>query len=212
MAPESLHISLFFLGECEDQLVRLVCDAASNVRAQPFDVWFDRSATFRGRPGNRPFVLIGDLGVEGVRSLRRSLGAALAEERMRRLARREFTPHVTLLYAEREVEENPIEAIRWTVNDFVLVHSLRGHRHLGRWPLQPCLGKDSAYMTTVVTIRKRLMREIQLRDAKASLSSVVDEAMQGKPAVITRHGKRKRWSLAMRNGNGCRTCRHSAVC
>jgi len=35
------------------------------------------------------------------------------------------------------------------------------------------------------------MREIQLRDAKASLSSVVDEAMQGKPAVITRHGKRQ---------------------
>src|SRR5229473_6341325 len=36
-----------------------------------------------------------------------------------------------------------------------------------------------------------LMREIQLRDAKASLSAVVDEAMRGKPAVITRHGKRQ---------------------
>jgi len=35
------------------------------------------------------------------------------------------------------------------------------------------------------------MREIQLRDAKATLSSVVDEAMQGRPAVITRHGKRQ---------------------
>ncbi len=33
------------------------------------------------------------------------------------------------------------------------------------------------------------MREIQLRDAKASLSSVVDEAMRGEPALITRHGK-----------------------
>ena len=36
-----------------------------------------------------------------------------------------------------------------------------------------------------------MMREIQLRDAKANLSAVVDEAMQGKPAVITRHGKRQ---------------------
>jgi prevent-host-death family protein len=36
-----------------------------------------------------------------------------------------------------------------------------------------------------------LMREIQLRDAKARLSAVVDEAMRGKPAVITRHGKRQ---------------------
>ena len=35
------------------------------------------------------------------------------------------------------------------------------------------------------------MKEIQLRDAKASLSAVVDEAMQGKPAIITRHGKRQ---------------------
>jgi len=33
------------------------------------------------------------------------------------------------------------------------------------------------------------MRRIQLKDAKANLSAVVDEAIQGKPAVITRHGK-----------------------
>ena len=36
-----------------------------------------------------------------------------------------------------------------------------------------------------------MMREIQLRDAKANLTAVVDEAMQGKPAVITRRGKRQ---------------------
>jgi antitoxin Phd len=35
------------------------------------------------------------------------------------------------------------------------------------------------------------MKEIQLRDAKASLSAVVDEAMRGTPAVITRYGKRQ---------------------
>jgi len=35
------------------------------------------------------------------------------------------------------------------------------------------------------------MREIEFRDAKARLSAVVDEAMRGKPAVITRHGKRQ---------------------
>lgn len=48
-----------------------------------------------------------------------------------------------------------------------------------------------AYMTTVVISKGHIMREIQLRDAKASLSAVVDEAMRGKPAVITRHGKRQ---------------------
>ena len=35
------------------------------------------------------------------------------------------------------------------------------------------------------------MREIQLRDAKARLSAVVDDAVRGDPAVITRHGKRE---------------------
>ena len=35
------------------------------------------------------------------------------------------------------------------------------------------------------------MREIQLRDAKANLSAVVDQAIEGKPAVITRHGKKQ---------------------
>lgn len=33
------------------------------------------------------------------------------------------------------------------------------------------------------------MRKIQLKDAKASLSAVVDRATRGKPSVITRHGK-----------------------
>lgn len=33
------------------------------------------------------------------------------------------------------------------------------------------------------------MREIQLRDVKATLSSVVDQAVAGEPTLITRHGK-----------------------
>jgi antitoxin Phd len=33
------------------------------------------------------------------------------------------------------------------------------------------------------------MRKVQLKDAKANLSSVVNEAVNGEPAIITRHGK-----------------------
>ena len=33
------------------------------------------------------------------------------------------------------------------------------------------------------------MQKIQLRDAKATLSAVVDQAVQGEPSVITRHGR-----------------------
>jgi antitoxin Phd len=35
------------------------------------------------------------------------------------------------------------------------------------------------------------MREIQLKDAKATLSQVLDEAIAGEPAIITRHGRRE---------------------
>lgn len=35
------------------------------------------------------------------------------------------------------------------------------------------------------------MREIQLKEAKATLSAVVDQAVGGHPAIITRHGKKE---------------------
>lgn len=35
------------------------------------------------------------------------------------------------------------------------------------------------------------MREIQLKDAKATFSAVVDQAVRGNPAIITRHGKKE---------------------
>ncbi|MER2533816.1 MAG: type II toxin-antitoxin system Phd/YefM family antitoxin [Rhizobiaceae bacterium] len=35
------------------------------------------------------------------------------------------------------------------------------------------------------------MREIQLKDAKATLSAVVDQALRGNPAIITRHGRKE---------------------
>ena len=35
------------------------------------------------------------------------------------------------------------------------------------------------------------MNEIQLRDAKATLSAVIDNARKGEPSIITRHGRRE---------------------
>ncbi len=35
------------------------------------------------------------------------------------------------------------------------------------------------------------MREVQLKDAKARLSALVDDAVAGEPAIITRHGKKE---------------------
>jgi antitoxin Phd len=43
-------------------------------------------------------------------------------------------------------------------------------------------------MTIVVTIGQ-VMRELQLRDAKAAFSAVVEQAAKGEGTVVTRHGQ-----------------------
>jgi antitoxin Phd len=62
----------------------------------------------------------------------------------------------------------------------------------GQGPSDLTVAGLQAHMTIVVIFERCLScAEIQLRDAKASLSAVVDEAVRGKPAVIIRHGKRE---------------------
>ncbi len=36
-----------------------------------------------------------------------------------------------------------------------------------------------------------MCNELQLRDVKATLSAVVDQAVNGEPTIITRHGRRE---------------------
>jgi len=136
IAPERLHISLFFLGGLPACHILAAREAAAELRTEPFEVSFDRTASFRGRAGNRPFVLIGENGLRRLESFRRMLGAALTRSGLRRVANTNFTPHVTLLYDARSVEEHPIQPVDWTVTEFVLIRSMKGHAYLGRWPLR----------------------------------------------------------------------------
>lgn len=133
--PERLHISLFALGGLAEGQHCAAWEAAMEVRTAPFEVSFDRTASFRSRSGNRPFVLVGEKGLQALQSFRQMFGAALARRGMRRLATTNFTPHVTLLYDARDVDEYPVEPVGWTVKEFVLIRSLNGHEHLVRWPL-----------------------------------------------------------------------------
>ncbi|WP_197520890.1 2'-5' RNA ligase family protein [Bradyrhizobium icense] len=135
IAPDRLHVSLFSLSGLPDRQLCAARDAATELRTAPFEVSFDRTASFRGR-GNRPFVLIGEKGLRRLQSFRQMLGVAMARRGLRRIANTNFTPHVTLLYDARGVDEYPVEPVVWTVTEFVLVHSQRGHRHLARWCLR----------------------------------------------------------------------------
>jgi 2'-5' RNA ligase len=136
---DRLHVTLFFLdggSDAREYVVRMACEAAQEVRMSSFEVSFDRIASFRGRPDHHPFVLLGGDGLKGLKLFRRTLGAQMARNGLKRLVNSDFNPHVTLLYAEREVEEHPIEPIFWTVDAFVLIHSMNGHTQLARWPLR----------------------------------------------------------------------------
>lgn len=134
-ACDRLHVTLFPLSGLPEPQVLAACEVVSEIKAGPFEVSFDRTVSFRGLPGSRPFVLAGDEGLKQLKSFGRSLAAGLMKRGLGFLARRDFTPHVTLLFGDRIVEEQPIGPIHWIVGEIVLIHSLNGHRHLARWPL-----------------------------------------------------------------------------
>ncbi len=49
-----------------------------------------------------------------------------------------FVPHMTMIYGDKAIAPQPITSLRWTVREFLLIHSERGltkHNILGPWPL-----------------------------------------------------------------------------
>lgn len=148
LSNDRLHITLHHVGDyaggLPEGLVEMVQEVASKMAMSAFDVTFDRAMSFAGSPRNKPFVLRGNEGRAG------GLAALMAFQKEFYLsmcraglqgprANAKFAPHVTLMYDPQAVTEQAIEPIRWTAQDFVLVHSLLGqtkHIHLGRWPLQ----------------------------------------------------------------------------
>jgi 2'-5' RNA ligase len=139
IGTDRLHVTLFFLdggSSSAERILRLACEAAQEVHMPSFEVSFDRIASFRGSTDRHPFVLLGDDGLSRLRLLRRTLGDAMVRNGLKHLVKADFTPHITLLYDKRKVEEQPIEPIFWTVSEFVLIHSMCGHTHLAQWPLR----------------------------------------------------------------------------
>lgn len=120
-------------------LVAAACEAAGAVLVPQFDVVFDRVMSFDCRRKSQPFVLLAGNDTTSLFALHGALGEAMIKAGLGRWVRMNFTPHMTLLYDRRMVSERSIEPVRWTVRDFVLVHSLVGfgqHDHLARWLLR----------------------------------------------------------------------------
>ena len=142
LAAERLHVTLHHLGDYDGlprDRVAAAREAAELVVMPTFDIVLDRTASFSHGERNRPFVLLGSDGVAALTAFQRALGASMTKVGLGRWAKPRFTPHVTMLYDDRSVEEQAIAAVGWTVREFVLVHSELGQtRHvlLGRWPLR----------------------------------------------------------------------------
>lgn len=104
-----------------------------------FEIAFDRAASFGSKRGNHPYVLLGGDGVAAVARFQQALRMAMAKAGLKVSATQTYTPHVTLLYDAKSVEQHAVETVAWTVSEFVLVHSLLGetkHVPLARWALQ----------------------------------------------------------------------------
>jgi len=141
LPPERLHITLHHLGDhagVRRDIVAMACEAAEAMTASPFEVSFDRAASFNNG-GNNPFVLQAGEGREALKAFQRDLGLAMARAGLGKRVDKSFTPHITLLYDRALAAEQAIEPIRWTVGGFTLVHGLLGrteHVALGNWTLR----------------------------------------------------------------------------
>ncbi len=141
LAPERFHVTLFHLGDyvgLPEALARSAVEAAATVNAGAFEVRFDFAESFAAKSASLPLVLRASTGEDPLMDFQARLGNALRKAGLGRHVGTHFTPHVTLLYDAKSVAREPVEPVGWTVNEFVLVHSLLGRRrhvHFGRWPL-----------------------------------------------------------------------------
>lgn len=142
---DRFHVTLQCIGAHPDlpsSVVDAACEAAATIVVRPFEVTFDRAGSFSG--GQPPLVLRGGDGLAPLIKFQNILAIALLKAApvgtgLRRLLSASFNPHMTLLYDRRSMPEQRVKTIRWTVREFVLVHSLYGrHKHvlLCRWPLR----------------------------------------------------------------------------
>lgn len=144
LKTERFHVTLHHLGDFAGfppGLVDKAIQAAGQVTAQPVELRFDRAMSFvpKGRRHDRPFVLLADPALQGVWRLHAALCQALTRAGLGRQVGKDFVPHVTLLYDDQAVPEQPVQPLSWQAGEFVLVHSLLGktqHIPLGRWTLE----------------------------------------------------------------------------
>lgn len=120
VSAETLHLTLAFLGACEESLLASIHAAASSVRAAPFTCKVERYDVFAKQS---LLALVPAQTAPGLLSLRQGLAQALRSCDIR--LQKEFYPHVTLFRNLKSafVEKKPEREVAWRVTAFALVES-----------------------------------------------------------------------------------------
>jgi 2'-5' RNA ligase len=121
--PETLHITLAFLGRCDPERLPSLEAAAASVRVRPFVLTVDEPGYWRSH----------QIAWAGARTTPPPLHALVSELRAALTAQefpfdpKPFVPHVTLIRKARPGFALPsLDPISWRVEDFTLVSSTPG--------------------------------------------------------------------------------------
>jgi 2'-5' RNA ligase len=148
--PESLHLTLVFLGDCPERALEAAHDGFLTLRARPFTLMLDGFGLF-GK--DRPHTAWAALAPSPALAQLQAKAETIARRAGCPVDARRFTPHVTLgrfpppagpdaLRLERAVATTPFRAGPWEVRDLTLWQSHqtgRGPHYevLARYPLDP---------------------------------------------------------------------------
>ncbi len=136
--PETIHLTLAFIGALPADRLEALYAVAARVSAQAFDWQVDQLGYWR-----RHQILWAGTSqpLEALTTLAGRLHAALNDANLDFDDTKPFAPHITLLRKARcEQLVQPPQALYWRVREFVLVQSETAaeganYRVLRRWPL-----------------------------------------------------------------------------
>ena len=123
-----------FAGVTPRQLGR-ICQAARKVQRPEFEVCFDFVGSLPG-DGRYPFALQCSQGADLLVDLQDDILKAVQPVLGR--IKRGPVPHIHLLTDSRQVEEQPVQPMRWLVREFVLLREFLGQDRIeleGIWSL-----------------------------------------------------------------------------
>lgn len=137
LRADRLHVTLAITPDfatAQPGLEQSLLRAGDRVEAPPFDLAFDQLSL-----GHRSIALRPRRSIPPLRALQTRIVREMTAQGASLRPDWQFSPHMTLAYRTSLPATEPVQAIRWPVTEFVLVHSFVGltrHVVLGRWALE----------------------------------------------------------------------------